>query len=87
MDGVADPPSRAGRYSRAFAGGATFMSSSKAGVAVGALPETARDTWPAEVVWASPSAAHLLATLQQLEERLSRAPECRCAASQRRSVG
>jgi len=43
----------------------------------GALPETAPvDLWPAELsCWTSPSAAHLLATLEQLEERLSRAPD------------
>jgi acyl transferase domain-containing protein/NAD(P)H-dependent flavin oxidoreductase YrpB (nitropropane dioxygenase family) len=43
----------------------------------GALPETApADTWPAELAyWTSPSPQHLLATLQQLEDRLSRAPD------------
>ena len=43
----------------------------------GALPETApAEQWPAEVAfWTSPSAQHLAAALQQLDERLSRVPE------------
>jgi acyl transferase domain-containing protein len=43
----------------------------------GALPETAPlDKWPAEVaLWTSPSTQHLLATLQQLEDRLALAPD------------
>jgi acyl transferase domain-containing protein/NAD(P)H-dependent flavin oxidoreductase YrpB (nitropropane dioxygenase family) len=43
----------------------------------GSLPEAAAvETWPAELAcWASPSAAHLLATLEQLEDRLSGAPD------------
>jgi acyl transferase domain-containing protein len=43
----------------------------------GALPETSpAEEWRAEVAfWTSPSAQHLLASLQQLEERLSRAPD------------
>ncbi|HEV3215450.1 MAG TPA: beta-ketoacyl synthase N-terminal-like domain-containing protein [Vicinamibacterales bacterium] len=43
----------------------------------GALPEAApTETWPSEVAYfTSPSPQHLLATLQQLEERLSRAPD------------
>lgn len=42
----------------------------------GALPEKAPlESWPAEVLfWTAPSASHLLASLQQFEERLSRAP-------------
>jgi acyl transferase domain-containing protein len=42
----------------------------------GALPEMAPvDEWPAEVAfWTSPSAQHLLAALDQFDERLSRSP-------------
>jgi acyl transferase domain-containing protein/NAD(P)H-dependent flavin oxidoreductase YrpB (nitropropane dioxygenase family) len=42
----------------------------------GSLPETAAvDVWPAELAyWTSPTAAHLLAALEQFEDRLSRAP-------------
>jgi acyl transferase domain-containing protein/NAD(P)H-dependent flavin oxidoreductase YrpB (nitropropane dioxygenase family) len=59
----------------------------------GALPEVAPvDIWPAEIAyWTSPSAQHLLVALQQLEERVSRAPDaplhniaaalCRAAAA------
>ena len=45
--------------------------------APGALPDAAAvPTWPAEVAyWSSPSRQHLLATLQQLDAQLSRAPD------------